>query len=256
MTSHSPHIASDCSYKNINTIYRSHSNIIKSFAPLKNSSLTPRELLLLQRYLDATRSELFFASGVFLVEGVGEQFIIPAISKKKYDFTLEEFNVSIIPIHSRFFDPFLKLFQNKSLEITCIALIDGDSKECTTEDDETTAIVNAKALEVPDRVRVFSGIDTLEVDLFPDCATNNTYLKAVFKNLGHSRSYTNLIESTKAAPATWKSELLSRIDGTIKKGRFAQELSGLIDAGFVVPTYIHDAISTMKNQKAHKTDAE
>lgn len=256
MTSHSPHIASDCSYKNINVIYRSAANHIKSFAPFKKSLLNLREINLLQRYLDATRSELFFASGIVLVEGVGEQFIVPTISKMVYSFDLSEYNISVIPIHSRYFDPYLKLFQDESLEIPCIAIIDGDQKEVIAEGEETTAIANARKLEVNGRVTVFAGNETLEIDLFPDSSTNSAYLKLAFENLGHAKSHANLMEIANTNPERWNGELISRIDGTIKKGRFAQELAGLIKADFIVPKYLSDAIATLKQIKASSNAAK
>ncbi|MBW1745254.1 MAG: AAA family ATPase [Deltaproteobacteria bacterium] len=241
MSSHSTHIASDCNYKNLNIIFKNTKNIIKAFSPFiekKEDKKELREQLLLKRYLDATRSELFFSSSVIFVEGIAEQFIIPVIAKELYNINLTEYNISVIPIHSRFFDPFLKLFQDGKLEIAACAIIDGDSKE-HENDESTTAVNNAKSLEVTDRVVVFEGIDTLEVDLFPDNITNNDYLKKCFENLGHSKSFTNLMATTDE----WSTELLKRVDGTIKKGRFAQELSINIDCNFKVPNYIKDALT-------------
>jgi putative ATP-dependent endonuclease of OLD family len=45
-----------------------------------------------------------------------------------------------------------------------------------------------------------------------------------------------------ATTENWNEELLKRIDGTIKKGRFAQELSLLIDKNFEIPKYLYDAL--------------
>src|SRR5690606_31303718 len=209
----------------------------------KDGLLSDRENKLLKRYLDATRSEMFFASAIIYVEGVGEQFIIPAIAKEVYGINLTEHNISVIPIHSRYFDPYLKIVQNSNLEIPIVAIIDGDSDELNEEDENTTAVTNAKALEVIDRVLVSSGIKTLELDLFPTADINALYLKNCFENLGHKKSYLNLITATKDNPELWEVELIKRIDHTIKKGRFAQELSLLIDKEFVVPAYINEAIS-------------
>ena len=240
MSSHSTHIASDCDYKNLHILFKNNDRIVKSFSPFiekKEDKKEQREQLLLKRYLDATRSELFFSSSVILVEGVAEQFIIPVIAKQLYDINLTEHNISVIPIHSRFFDPFLKLFQDGKLEITAYAIIDGDSKE-HENDDSTTAVKNAKSLEVKERVLVFEGNDTLEVDLFPDRTKNNIYLKSCFENMGHKTSFKNLMVGTE----NWSIELLKRVDGTIKKGRFAQELAINIDSNFIVPAYIKDAL--------------
>lgn len=243
MTSHSTHIASDCDYKNLNVLYRNLKNEVKSFAPFKDDLLTIRENQLLKRYLDATRSELFFASALILVEGVGEQFVIPAIAKKKYGINLTEHNISVIPIHSRYFDPYLKLVKNGNLEIPTVAIIDGDSDEFEEDQDSTTAVDNAKKYEIAKRVSVTVGNKTLEIDLFPDEKTNTSYLEKCFTNLGHIKSYENLMQITENSPEKWAEGLIKRIDKTIKKGRFAQELSLLIDEKFIVPSYIVDALT-------------
>ena len=104
MTSHSTHIASDCDSKNLNVLFKNLENEVKSFSPFKGDLLSERENKLLKRYLDATRSEMFFASAIIYVEGVGEQFIIPTIAKEVFGFSLAENNISVIPIHSRYFD--------------------------------------------------------------------------------------------------------------------------------------------------------
>jgi putative ATP-dependent endonuclease of the OLD family len=253
MTSHSTHIASDCDYKNLNVLYKNKEKEVKSFSPFKDGLLTERENKLLKRYLDATRSELFFASAIIFVEGVGEQFIIPAIAREVYGVNLTEHNISVIPIYSRYFGPYLKIVQNSNLEIPTVAIIDGDSEEITEGDTETTVVVNAKKLEVADRVVVMSGIKTLETDLFPDSATNNTYLKTCFENLNHKKSFENLAKVN----GDWAAELISRIDGTVKKGRFAQELSLLIDKDFKVPEYIEKAILHIaKCKNIEVTDVE
>ncbi len=240
MSSHSTHIASDCDFKNLNILFSNDKHMVKSFSPfieLLKDKKEQREQQLLKRYLDATRSELFFSSSVIFVEGVAEQFIIPIIAKQLYNVNLTEHNISVVPIHSRYFDPFLKLFQKGKLEIPACAIIDGDSKE-HENDDSTTAVKNAKLLEVTERVLVFEGCVTLEVDLFPNSTVNNSYLSECFINLGHKTSFSNLMANTE----DWPCELLKRVDGTIKKGRFAQELAINMDSNFVVPKYIKDAL--------------
>lgn len=242
MTSHSTHIASDCNYKNLNILFKDSKQEVKSFSPFKEGLLTPRENKLLKRYLDATRSEMFFASAIIYVEGVGEQFIIPAIAKEVYGINLTEHNISVIPIYSRYFDPYLKMVQNNNLEIPAVAIIDGDSSELDEEEEATSAVENASKLQVKDRVLVSQGNKTLEIDLFPDTTSNKTYLQTCFTNLGHKKSFDKLITTTKDNTTLWNDELIKRIDGTVKKGRFAQELSLLIDESFIVPKYIEDAI--------------
>jgi putative ATP-dependent endonuclease of the OLD family len=185
---------------------------------------------------------MFFASAIIYVEGVAEQFIIPEIAKKVYGINLSEHNISVIPIHCRYFDPYLKIVQDDNLEIPTVAIIDGDSGELDEDETTTTAIENARSLEIKDRVIVSSGKTTLEIDLFPNNITNKSYLKNCFDNLNHSKSYSNLITATSINPQSWEDELIKRIDKTVTKGRFAQELSLLIDKDFLVPNYIKTAI--------------
>src|SRR5690606_26433480 len=120
---------------------------------------------------------------------------------------------------SRYFDPYLKLVYNGNLEVPAVAIIDGDSDELDNEEDVTTAISNAKKFEVENRVMVSAGTKTLETDLFPSYAVNTEYLKCCFLNLGHEKSYDNLVEATKGNPELWARELIKRIDNTITKGR-------------------------------------
>lgn len=249
MTSHSTHIASDCDYKSLNILFRNSKGVVKSFAPFKNGLLSARENLLLKRYLDATRSEMFFASAIIFVEGVAEQYILPSLAKEIYDINLTEHNISVIPIHCRYFDPYLKLVQDGNLEIPVVAVIDGDCDEWNDEISATSAVVNAQALQVADRVLICAGTRTLEVDLFPDPITNASYLKECFLNLGHGQSYVNLLKAVEIDTELWPEELIKRIDKTVMKGRFAQELSLLIDACFEIPKYLGDAFDHIKKAK-------
>ncbi|GAB6137469.1 ATP-dependent nuclease [Halanaerobaculum tunisiense] len=246
MTSHSTHIASDCKFKNLSLLYEDENKKVDSFSPFLTADFTYREENLLKRYLDATRSELFFSSAVILVEGVAEQFIIPAICEKKFGIDLAEYNISIIPIYGRHFSNFMKFFQDKHLEIPVAVIIDGDKKEIEDEEQKyTTAVKNALALEIEDRVEVFNGEYTLEIDLFP-YETNEDYLRNCFIKLGHNQSYNDLIkyESDK-----WSEKLITKIDKTIKKGRFAQQLTLEIDKEFEIPSYIEDAIRFIARKK-------
>ncbi|WP_418180626.1 ATP-dependent nuclease [Aliarcobacter lanthieri] len=241
MTSHSTHIASDCEYKNLNVIYKNIDNKVQSFSPFTSNVLTGRDPEFLKRYLDATRSELFFASGIIFVEGIAEQFLIPVIAKKVLGVDLLEHNISVVSIHCRYFEPFMKLLQVNGFEIPASIIIDGDSAEIAEGENETTAVQNARVLEIENRVNVYSGTHTLEIDLFPDVNTNGTYLQNCFVNLGHERSYNSLIQANNNGES-WGDGLIRRIDNTVSKGRFSQELSLNIDENFNIPVYLENAI--------------
>ncbi len=66
-----------------------------------------------QRFLDATKSDMLFAQKIILVEGIAEQLLIPVLAKYIPAF-LEDNHIAVINIGGRYFDHFLKLFDTKS----------------------------------------------------------------------------------------------------------------------------------------------
>ena len=79
LTTHSPHIASIAPLRSIVLLRRlaDGSTVGVSTATI---DLTRSEEADLQRYIDVTRGELFFARGVILVEGDAERFLVPAFA--------------------------------------------------------------------------------------------------------------------------------------------------------------------------------
>ncbi|MBE98476.1 AAA family ATPase [Flavobacterium coralii] len=62
-----------------------------------------------QRFLDATRSDMLFAQKIIMVEGLAEQVLLPTLSRY-VGIDLEDHHVAIIPVGGRFFDHFLHMF--------------------------------------------------------------------------------------------------------------------------------------------------
>lgn len=62
-----------------------------------------------QRFLDATRSDMLFAQKVVFVEGLAEQLLLPTLSKYCSK-NLEDYHTAVIPVGGRFFDYFLYMF--------------------------------------------------------------------------------------------------------------------------------------------------
>jgi len=81
-----------------------------------------------QRFLDATRSDMLFAQKIIFVEGLAEQVLLPTLSKY-CGFSLEDYHIAVIPVGGRFFDHFLPMFDTKqphSLPKKVICLKDRD----------------------------------------------------------------------------------------------------------------------------------
>lgn len=62
-----------------------------------------------ERYLDATKSNLLFSKGTILVEGLAEQLLLPVIAEH-LACSLEEHHVALIPVGGSTFKHFLPLF--------------------------------------------------------------------------------------------------------------------------------------------------
>lgn len=66
----------------------------------------------LERFLDATRANMFFARGVIIVEGDAEELLLPAIAEA-IDRRLNKYGVSIVNVGSTAYKRYAKIFQRK-----------------------------------------------------------------------------------------------------------------------------------------------
>ena len=106
MTTHSPLLASVVLLKNISLI---HNKRAFSLAP-ENTKLNDEDYKYLEKYLDSTKANLFFAKGVLIVEGPAETLLLPTIAKiLNRDFT--DNGVSIVDVRGTGLSRYAKIFQ-------------------------------------------------------------------------------------------------------------------------------------------------
>jgi putative ATP-dependent endonuclease of OLD family len=111
MTTHSPNLASKASLDSLILMTKGG----KAFSLRKNETeLDPDDYVYLEKFLDVTKSNLFFAKAVVLVEGDGENILLPTIAKI-LERPLEDYGVSIVNIGSTAFSRFAKIFQRKDM---------------------------------------------------------------------------------------------------------------------------------------------
>jgi len=79
---------------------------------LKNNDFLQRRRLL-ERYIDVTKSQLFFAKSILFVEGISEELIVTAISSLKDDF-FEANRIEVVNVGGTSFYPFIYLFNSVS----------------------------------------------------------------------------------------------------------------------------------------------
>ena len=115
VTTHSTVLASSVNIDSIIHLSKSSSPIA---TPLRECGLPINSKQFINRWLDVTKSNLLFASGVVLVEGIAEQMLIPALAKEvlkgKSDGknTLEDQGVSVINLNGIYFKHFIRLYCN------------------------------------------------------------------------------------------------------------------------------------------------
>lgn len=92
-----------------------------------------------QRFLDATKSDMLFAQKVILVEGLAEQLLIPTLVKY-LGISLEDNHIAVINVGGRYFEHFLHLFDTEkssfaiNKKVVCITDRDPVRKKKNTQD--------------------------------------------------------------------------------------------------------------------------
>lgn len=105
LTTHSPNLASKVKLENLIIC-----NDNQAF-PMggEYTKLAEGDYKFLERFLDTTKANLFFAKGILLVEGWAEELLIPAIAKKM-GYNLTKQGVSVVNVASTAFLRYSKIF--------------------------------------------------------------------------------------------------------------------------------------------------
>lgn len=105
VTTHSPNLASEIKLDNIVMIKDR-----KAFSLARGKTqLTASDYPFLERYLDVTKANLFFARGVVVVEGPAENILVPSIAKL-LGRNLEKYGVSIVDVKGTGLGRFARIF--------------------------------------------------------------------------------------------------------------------------------------------------
>lgn len=110
-TTHSPNLASVIDLKNIVMVHQE-----KAFSMAEGeTNLESSDYRFLQRFLDVTKANLFFARGVMIVEGDAENILLPTLAKiLDRDFT--EHGISIVNVGGVGLRRYARIFQRKNEE--------------------------------------------------------------------------------------------------------------------------------------------
>jgi len=213
----------------------------------------------LQRFLDATRAELFFARRLLMVEGIAESLLLPILAKIAGG-SLKESAVTVLNAEGVNFNCFLPLFGDKRLGFPVAILTDGDASAIGDPPSATAGGLKSKELEIPNLQVQFSE-RTFEHELARSAQILPLMLNAfeilhpiVGKEL--KASIGQLDSNDKKADAF----LDAFTNARTSKCSFAQELAILLEPSNLkseaVPNYIQNVLKflgVVKNEQTGNT---
>ena len=260
-TTHSTHITSSVSLDSLTVLNRDEYGLLQAVqvgSLFQGGKVDSRQQEDLERYLDATKSTLFFARSVLLVEGLAEALILPVLARKcaRRRFDLDEEGISVVSVHGVAFRPFLRLFGSDAIHRKCAVLTDSDPKEYLLDIQKVSPNPTAAGLiqdfggDDNPYVSIFLNLETFEYDLAVATSRDTKDPRSSLSNEGyilralqetHGVTKKNIPE---AGSILQRDQFGKAVVALVEKakGRFAQALAAEIDEDFVIPSYIQKAL--------------
>lgn len=278
VTTHSPVLASAVSIKSLIHLSAPNQNSFQAVS-VNDCKLNTDAIDFVSRWLDATKSVLFFAKGLVLVEGISEAMLLPELakrvlvehnktSKNPLPGSIEEAGVSVINMNGIFFKYFLSLFCDVigkdhagKISIRCAGLTDQDPasdvfpklSDQVKGENPTLALIAGVNASI--WARLYAGkLKTFEYDLAMEgenCKEMLAVLIRLWPTEGPVKSELNEclskdVKKNEGERVKVATNILKRIeDQSIGKGLFAQKLADDLSdqtKPFVVPEYIRKAV--------------
>lgn len=243
ISSHSPTITAKADLKSI-VVLQNQNDIISGLS-LDQSGLTDINRVYLHKFLDITKSQIFFSNGVILVEGISEALLLPVFSQiMGNEYNIENAGIELVNLNGVAFSHFANLFNNdddcKNLQTRC-SLVTDDDRDMQSDEIASRALT-AKALENKN-LKVYLAERTFEFELF--IAGNQNILLEIFHEMHpiaadkikhdddirvHANNFLDKVISNKA-----KSELAHMLAVKLSTNQEAR-------SSFIVPNYLQNAI--------------
>lgn len=259
MTSHSAHLAEASQIQRMNVL-KCHSNKSIAMQPskklndfgnikLKKSALNLTKCV--ERYLDTKRSILMFSKGVILVEGDGEEILIPSIINKALGVSLDEIGIGLINIGSTAFEYIASLFGAERIQRYCAIVTDLDKQAISKtsklykEDAEKKGQERKEKLDdlFNDNLWVFPfyAEHTLEVE-FINSSNNYLYVQKCMDKIFVQKAAIQKHKDILSNISERNEEILSlaKLEG---KGWMAILISNELDDKVDIPDYILHAVA-------------
>lgn len=259
---HLADVASNHEDNEVQVIASSHSPILASQAPIdsvvsvhevdgKVSAVSVCSITIdagikkkLQRYLDATRGELFFARRILMVEGIAEALLLPVLAKILGG-DLKESSVTVLNADGINFNAFIPLLGVARLGVPVVILTDGDAKKIGGKRSATASGLRKQAADIPNL-----NVEMSEITFEHELARSELLLPHMVSALKELHPKIGARLETKLAALATVEEKATKflnlfIEKSVSKGRFAQELAGVLAECDIranaVPEYIRNA---------------
>lgn len=262
LTTHSPHIASVTPIRSI-VLLRHDAETDATFAVSTAAApLNERDEADLQRYIDVTRGEIFFARGVVLVEGDAERFLIPAFAET-LGIPLDMLGITVCSVNGTNFTPYVKLLGAQGLDIPYVILTDRDPNGSKPPFVRRRLIdtlrlvedgIDYAALDADDVIAraesfgFFVNGSTLEPELFVG-GLADAMQQVIEQELPIGSKTRGLLQGWVGDTDTLDDKHLIELIERIGKGRFAQALAPLVRAD-ACPDYIRQALEHIRDAVA------
>jgi len=241
-SSHSPILASQAPIDSIICVHEAEGDV--ATVTISSIEMDDKIKKKLQRFLDATRCELFFARRILMVEGIAEALLLPVLAKIAGG-CLKSSSVTVLNADGINFNAFLPIFGQDRLQVPVAILTDRDPRD-GKEVSDTAEGLKAKEGELPNLQVAMSEI-TFEHELARSAAMLPHMIKA-FKILHPVKGSALEVELTKSNSTDEKASKFLEIflKTRVSKGQFAQELATILEENTLtpdaVPVYIRDAL--------------
>lgn len=258
MTTHSTHLSEVSDIGRVNVL-KSGANSSTVMNPAKNLDAFGQEKLnlhkglslslCLERYLDARRSVLLFSKGVILVEGDGEEILLPIMIRKALGVSLDELGIGLINVGSISFEYVASLFDDQRLQRHCAIITDSDAiltgaTKCSVGAATRGASRKVKLEDLYGNnswVHAYYAPYTFEVD-FARITRNHPYIVKVITDTYTQKAVMNKhIASLKATEAEQYDAVLT-VANELGKGWYATLLAATIDESVAIPQYMLQAV--------------
>ena len=260
MSTHSTHLSEVSDIEKVNVMKKVDEQISLVMKPTNGLDQFGADVLeykgisfskILSRYLDAKRSVLLFSKGVILVEGDGEEILIPALVKKVLGVSLDEMGIGLINIGSVGFENVACIFDESRLQRKCSivtdldVVVDGAKKSSQIAMDRGTSRRKklSRLFDANPYVSAFYAPHTLEVD-FASEDNNKCFVCAIIKRVyKDATTKEKHILAVKSGTEAERYDSVITVAKNIKKGWYATLLAENIDDTATIPMYILDAIA-------------